>query len=176
MADPRAAHVHRVRVRPVDCDRQGVVHASRYPVFFEAAMVEALRSLLGSYKELERHGVDLVVAETSIRYLGPARFDDLIRINVRVRTLGTTTLTMGFDADVDGAPVATGWNRYVSFGTPELRSTPIPEDFRRLFEPRRRPDEPTEPTERTTPTGRTAPTAPTASRTSSAIRASRAGR
>ncbi|QFZ21876.1 acyl-CoA thioesterase [Saccharothrix syringae] len=139
MADPRAAHVHRVRVRPVDCDRQGIVHASRYPVFFEAAMVEALRSLLGSYKELEKHGIDFVMAETSIRYLAPARFDDLIRIGVRVRTLGTTTLTMGFDADVDGTPVATGWNRYVSFGTPELRSTPIPEDFRRVLERRPAP-------------------------------------
>ncbi|GAA1342764.1 acyl-CoA thioesterase [Saccharothrix algeriensis] len=137
MADARPAHVHRVRVRPVDCDRQGVVHASRYPVFFEAAMVEALRSLLGSYRELEKHGIDFVVAETSIRYLAPARFDDLLRIGVRVRTLGTTTLTMGFDADVAGTPVATGWNRYVAFGTPELRSTPIPDEFRRLFEPRR---------------------------------------
>ncbi|GAA3462886.1 thioesterase family protein [Saccharothrix longispora] len=136
MADPRPAHVHRVRVRPVDCDRQGIVHASRYAVFFEAAMVETLRSLLGSYRELERHGVDFVVAETSIRYLNPARFDDLLRIAVRVRTLGTTTLTMGFDADVDGTPVAAGWNRYVSFGTPELRSTPIPEDFRKVLERR----------------------------------------
>jgi acyl-CoA thioester hydrolase len=136
MADARPAHVHRVRVRPVDCDRQGIVHASRYAVFFEAAMVETLRSLLGSYKELEKHGVDFVMAETSIRYLAPARFDDLLRIAVRVRTLGTTTLTMGFDADVDGTPVATGWNRYVSFGTPELRSTPIPADFRKVLERR----------------------------------------
>ncbi|MBW4717615.1 acyl-CoA thioesterase [Saccharothrix obliqua] len=137
MADPRPAHVHRVRVRPVDCDRQGIVHASRYPVFFEAAMVEALRSLLGSYQELEKHGIDFVVAETSVRYLKPARFDDLLRIGVRVRSLGTTTLTMGFDADVNGVPVAAAWTRYVAFGTPELRGTPIPEDFRRLFQPTR---------------------------------------
>ena len=66
--------------------------------------------MLGSYKELEKHGIDFVMAETSIRYLSPARFDDLLRISVRVRTLGTTTLTMGFEADVDGTPVATGWN------------------------------------------------------------------
>lgn len=154
MADPRPAHVHRVRVRPVDCDRQGVVHASRYAVFFEAAMVETLRSLLGSYKELEKHGIDFVVAETSIRYLNPTRFDDLLRISVRVRTLGTTTLTLGFDGDVDGTPVVTGWNRYVSFGTPEQRSTPIPADFRKVLE--RRPATPrTATTPRTTP--RTAP-------------------
>ncbi|GGP67216.1 acyl-CoA thioesterase [Saccharothrix coeruleofusca] len=136
MADARPVHVHRVRVRPVDCDRRGAVHASRYPVFFEAAMVEALRSLLGSYKELEKRGIDLVVAETSVRYLNPARFDDLLRIAVRVRTLGTTTLTVGFDADVDGTPIATAWHRYVSFGTPQLRSTPIPDEFRRALEPR----------------------------------------
>ncbi|MFI9008306.1 acyl-CoA thioesterase [Actinosynnema sp. NPDC053489] len=136
MADARPAHVHRVRVRPADCDQRGIVHASRYAVFFEAAMVETVRSLLGSYKELEKHGVDFVMAETSIRYLNPARFDDLLRIGVRVRTLGTTTLTLGFDADVAGTPVATGWNRYVSFGTPELRATPIPPDFRRVLERR----------------------------------------
>ncbi|MEU5696524.1 acyl-CoA thioesterase [Actinosynnema sp. NPDC020468] len=166
MADPRPAHVHRVRVRPVDCDRQGIAHASRYPVFFEAAMVETLRSLLGSYRELEKHGIEFVTAETSIRYLAPARFDDLLRITVRVRTVGTTTLTLGFDADVDGTAVATGWNRYVSFGTPEQRGTPLPDGFRRAFElrtartaaPTRAATTPRTGATRTSDTGRGTPT------------------
>ncbi|GAA3886139.1 thioesterase family protein [Saccharothrix violaceirubra] len=139
MADQRPAHVHRVRVRPADCDRQGIVHSTRYPVFFEAAMVETVRALLGSYHELAKQGVDLHVAESGVRHLNPARFDDLLRISVRVRTLGTTTLTLGFDAAVDDTPVATGWNRYVSVGTPEAHSAPLPDGLRRLLEPRRVP-------------------------------------
>ncbi|ATE53719.1 acyl-CoA thioesterase [Actinosynnema pretiosum] len=138
MADPRPAHVHRIRVRPVDCDRRGVVHASRYPIFFEAAMVETVRSLLGSYRELEKHGVEFAVAETSVRYLGEAGFDDMMRINVRVRTLGSTTMTLGFEAEVDGTPVAVGWTRYTACGTPEPRHTPIPDELRRALEQRTR--------------------------------------
>ncbi|HWO60289.1 MAG TPA: thioesterase family protein [Umezawaea sp.] len=145
MAPARPAHVHRVRVRPADCDHRGVVHSSRYPVFFEAAMVETLRSLLGSYKELERSGIEFVVEEASLRFTGSARFDDLLKIGVRVRSMGTTSVTLGFDVDVDGAPVATGWHRYVAVGTLELRNTTIPEGVRKVFqvrEPARREREP----------------------------------
>ncbi|MFD9738087.1 acyl-CoA thioesterase [Umezawaea sp. NPDC059074] len=136
MAPARPAHVHRVRVRPADCDHRGVVHSSRFPVFFEAAMVETLRSLLGSYKELERSGIEFVVEEASLRFTGSARFDDLLKIGVRVRTMGTTSVTLGFDVDVDGVPVATGWHRYVAVGTLELRNTVIPEGVRKVFQVR----------------------------------------
>jgi acyl-CoA thioester hydrolase len=122
-----------VRVRPADCDHRGVVHSSRFPLFFEAAMIETLRSLLGSYKELERNGIDFVVEESSVRFLGTARIDDLLRIGVRVRSMGTTSVTLAFEVDVDGAPVASAWHRYVSIGTPERLSMPIPEGVRQVF-------------------------------------------
>jgi acyl-CoA thioester hydrolase len=130
-----------VRVRPADCDHRGVVHSSRFPLFFEAAMIETLRSLLGSYKELERNGIDFVVEESSVRFLGTARFDDLLRIGVRVRSMGTTSVTLAFEVDVDGSPVASAWHRYVAIGTPERLSMPIPEGVRQVFkvrEPARR--------------------------------------
>jgi acyl-CoA thioester hydrolase len=104
-------------------------------------MVETLRSLLGSYKELERNGIDFVVEESSVRFLGTARFDDLLRIGVRVRSMGTTSVTLAFEVDVDGSPVASAWHRYVAIGTPERLSMPIPEGVRQVFkvrEPARR--------------------------------------
>lgn len=138
MAHVRPAHVHRVRVRPTDCDHRGVVHTTRYPVFFEAAMVETLRSLMGSLKELDRTGIDFVLDEMSTRSLAPVRFDDLLRIGVRVRSMGATSLTLAFDADVDGTPVVSGWHRYLAIGMSELRTTQIPDSFRKLLTPARR--------------------------------------
>jgi len=101
-------------------------------------MVETLRSLMGSLKELERTGIDFALEEMSTRSHAPARFDDLIRIGVRVRSMGATSLTLAFDADVEGTPVVSGWHRYLAIGVPQLRTTQIPDSFRKLLTPVRR--------------------------------------
>ncbi len=82
-------HEIQIRVRYQETDGQGVVHHANYLTWLELGRVELLRAAGHSYKELEEQGVLLVVAEASIRYHLPARFDDLLRlVTTAVRAKG----------------------------------------------------------------------------------------
>ncbi|MCC7408252.1 MAG: acyl-CoA thioesterase [Phycisphaeraceae bacterium] len=71
-----------IRVRYNDCDPMRVVHHSVYPVWFEIARTELLRQRAMAYREMEERGVFFVVTELSVRYRKPARYDDVIRVEV----------------------------------------------------------------------------------------------
>ena len=89
MADP---FVHELRVRYVECDAQGVVFNSHYLAYVDVGITELWRAAFGSYQAMLEHGVDVVVAEASLRFRGSARFDDVLRIEVRVEHLGNTSI------------------------------------------------------------------------------------
>lgn len=76
-----------VRVRYHECDPMNVAHHSVYPVWFEIARTELLRSRGQAYRALEEAGVFLVVAKLSVRYRRPALYDD--ELTIRVTSLPT---------------------------------------------------------------------------------------
>ena len=92
----RAANFeHRLRVYWEDTDAGGVVFYANYLKFFERARTEWLRSLGIGQEALRReHGVVFVVAETGVRYLEPARLDDLIAVTAEVTTAGRASLEL----------------------------------------------------------------------------------
>ena len=68
-------HVIEVRARYPECDPMGVVHHTVYPVWFEMGRTELLRSVGGSYRDLEEAGALLAVTRLEVRYRAPARYD-----------------------------------------------------------------------------------------------------
>ena len=75
----------RLRIYWEDTDAGGVVFYANYLKFFERARTEWLRSLGHEQEALRRdHGTIFVVSETALRYLSPARLDDLIDVTVEV--------------------------------------------------------------------------------------------
>jgi acyl-CoA thioester hydrolase len=84
---------HTLRVYWEDTDAGGVVFYANYLKFFERARTEWLRSLGHSQQRLrEETGAIFVVAETSIRYLRPARLDDRLDVTVELLESGRATL------------------------------------------------------------------------------------
>ncbi len=84
-----AQHEIELRVRYQETDGQGRLHHANYINYFEVGRVELLRASGKSYRELEREGRFLVVAETECRYFAPAEYDDLLRLRTTtVRTKG----------------------------------------------------------------------------------------
>jgi len=79
------SHEIEIRVRYQETDGQGRVHHANYLTWFELGRVELLRAMGHSYRELEKAGVMLVVAEMNVEYFLPAFFDDVL-------TLRTTAL------------------------------------------------------------------------------------
>jgi acyl-CoA thioester hydrolase len=78
---------HKIRVRYGETDKMGVVYHGSYPLYYEEARTEMLRSIGLSYVELERRGVMMPVRELHARYIAPARYDDLLTVHVEIRQM-----------------------------------------------------------------------------------------
>lgn len=67
-----------------DTDNMGVVYYANYLRYFELGRNEYMRARGLTYREVEARGLVLPVTEASCRYLRPARYDDLLRVETRV--------------------------------------------------------------------------------------------
>ena len=72
------------RVLYGDTDQMGVVYYANYLRFFEGARNEWIRALGLAYTEIEARGVMLPVLEAGVRYLRPARYDDVLEVHLDV--------------------------------------------------------------------------------------------
>jgi acyl-CoA thioester hydrolase len=118
---------HTLRVYWEDTDAGGVVFYANYLKFFERARTEWLRSFGHSQQRLQDEtGAIFVVAETSVRYLLPARLDDVLDVTVKVLEAGRASLLIDQQALRGEALLAEGTIR---IGCVDVRS----------FRPRRIP-------------------------------------
>jgi acyl-CoA thioester hydrolase len=96
---PAAQFHHPVRVYWEDTDAGGIVFYANYLKFFERARTEWLRALGHSQQEMvETTGCMFVVQETTVRYLKPARLDDVLAVTVEVRERGRASLRIAQQA------------------------------------------------------------------------------
>jgi acyl-CoA thioester hydrolase len=96
---PAAAFRHPVRVYWEDTDAGGIVFYANYLKFFERARTEWLRSLgHGQQEMVDATGCMFVVQETTVRYLKPARLDDVLTITVDVTERGRASLRIAQQA------------------------------------------------------------------------------
>ena len=73
-----------VRVRYGETDQMGVVYHGNYSHYFEVARTEWLRSLGITYKDMELSGIMLPVISLSIDFISPAKYDDILTIEVNL--------------------------------------------------------------------------------------------
>jgi acyl-CoA thioester hydrolase len=104
---------HRIRVRYGECDPQGVVFNANWLAYFDIVMTEFWREAGCDYRDMLAGGTDMVVAESRIRFLGPAGFDDDVDFTARVTRLGKTAVSTAIEARVGDAPVVEGELRHV---------------------------------------------------------------
>jgi acyl-CoA thioester hydrolase len=125
-----------LRVRYVECDMQGHVFNAHYLTWFDLAHTELLRQAIGSYADFVQHtGRDFVVAESGVRYLAPARFDDELSIGVAPEPPTTSSLTSRFTVLRGDDRLAEGFLRHVCVDTKDYAKAPWPEDFRSALAP-----------------------------------------
>jgi len=120
---------HQLRVRYNECDPQGVVFNANYLTYFDLTMTELWREL-GGYQAMVDAGVDMVVAEATVRYRSPLRFDDVFECEATVTKLGETSMSTGIELRRDGHLAADGELRYVFIETGGGAKQPIPEAIR----------------------------------------------
>lgn len=85
-----------LRVRYSETDQMRVVYHANYLSWCEVGRTELIRILVRSYASLEDSGIRLAVAEASIRYHAPARYDDRIRVDTTLTSVRSRTLTFDY--------------------------------------------------------------------------------
>jgi acyl-CoA thioester hydrolase len=119
-------YVHELRVRYGECDPQGIVFNANYLLYFDVAFTELWRDAVGPWQEMVGRGLDAVVAEASLRFHAPARFDDLLELRAQVTQLGASSLTTEIDVVRDGELLVRGRLRHVCVDATTLAKTAMP--------------------------------------------------
>jgi acyl-CoA thioester hydrolase len=121
------------RVGFSETDAQGVVYYGRYMPYFDLARTEYHRHL----GRVILDDVDFAMRATTVEYLAPARFDDLLEVFVRVARIGTTSITYDhaayrIDEESDGQDtlMVTSSATLVCISLTERRAVPVPAAFR----------------------------------------------
>ena len=85
------------RIEFVDCDLAGFVHFSRFFIFMETAEHEFLRSLGTSvHTQIDGNEIGWPRLAASCEYIQPAKFEDVLDIQLRVKRKGRTSMTYEF--------------------------------------------------------------------------------
>jgi acyl-CoA thioester hydrolase len=125
---------HRLRVRWVEVDMQGIVFNAHYLTYIDTAIAEYWRAIGLAYPEgyVERYASDMFLRKATVEYLGSARYDEELDVFCRAARLGRTSLTFLFEI-WRGAPdlLITAELVYVNAHPQTKATVPLPEEFRR---------------------------------------------
>ena len=127
--------VHRFAVRAYfeDTDLSGVVYHANYLRWFERARSDLVRLLGIDQRGAQEAGEGAyAVADLSIRYVAPARLDDVVLIESRAEELGAASCRLLQKAFRDGALLAEARVR-VGFVGPDGRPRRQPAPWRAAF-------------------------------------------
>ncbi len=91
-----------ITVRYSETDCMGVVHHAVYPVWYEIARTDYIKSAGMSYAEMEKRGVMLPVTAISCRYRLPAKYDDRLVITARITRLTPARIEFGYTVTKKG--------------------------------------------------------------------------
>lgn len=77
------------RVHYALTDQMGVVYHGHYAQFYEIGRTEAIRALGYTYKDIESMGIIMPVVDIHMRFLQPAKYDDMLTIKTYLKELPT---------------------------------------------------------------------------------------
>ncbi|WP_353247974.1 acyl-CoA thioesterase [Salinisphaera sp. T31B1] len=123
---------YRLRVRYGECDAQHVVFNARYADYVDLAMTEFMRAIGRDYRALLARGLDNQVVKLALEWVAPARFDEVVDVQVRCTQVGRTSFNMAYSirhAATD-RPLCDAQAVYVMMATEPFAKTPVPDDLR----------------------------------------------
>ena len=115
------------RVRPQECAASTMLGHPRFLEFFEAAFIECWRNRFGQLDTSLGRDRRLTVAAVNVRYMGPVRSDDELRIEVAFDQLERRAIYVHYDAFVEDARVAEAASRYVCLDARSGQPAPLPD-------------------------------------------------
>lgn len=124
--------VSQVRVRYAETDQMGVAYHGNYLAWFEVGRTDLLRQTGFTYRELEQQDLRLPVIEVQVRYLKPARYDDVIEIRTELKSLSGARVAFDYRVWRDADELARGTTAHAAVNA-SGRPRRLPEALRRAF-------------------------------------------
>jgi len=103
---------HKLMVRYAETDQMGIVYYANYLVWFEAARTDFLKSIGIPYRELEKSGIFLPVAEAFCKYLSPAYYEDEITVETYLSKIGNASIEISYKVKREDKVIATGYTKH----------------------------------------------------------------
>jgi 4-hydroxybenzoyl-CoA thioesterase len=114
------------------CDPAGIVYFPRLFDLLHRAMEDwftfGLEERFADFIMQKRLGVPAV--GTQVDFVGPARFGDLLRIELKVLKLGRSSIELGIDSFVGAQPCFKARHTICCFSQQTVKAVPIPDDLR----------------------------------------------
>jgi acyl-CoA thioester hydrolase len=129
---PPVVIIHSIRVIFGDTDQMGVVYYANYLRYFEAGRAELLRAIGSSGRHLDELGIGFPVIEAHCRYRRPARYDDLLALEVSAEVAGAARLRFRYALRRDDELLAEGTTEHACVDR-SGRPRRTPEELLRRF-------------------------------------------
>ncbi|MFQ5767851.1 MAG: acyl-CoA thioesterase, partial [Acidobacteriota bacterium] len=120
-------------------DAMRVAHHLRHVAWFEVGRTEWLRAAGLPYSEMEAGGVAFPVIALEVRYLAPARYDDVLEIETRLADHSQARISFSYSIrrKKDGHLLATGLRKHAAVDE-AFRPCRLPENLEAILEGPRR--------------------------------------
>lgn len=118
-----------IRVTYADTDAMGVAYYANYLRWLEIGRTELMRRMGVPYAALAGSGIHLPVTEARVRYMAPARYDDLIHVHAEIRELGRARIAFSYRIDREDGRTLTEGHTVHAFTDGHGRVVPVPPDL-----------------------------------------------
>ena len=124
----------RFRVRYAETDQMGVVYYANYLIWMEVGRTDFCKSLGFDYRDMEKEGAYMAVAEATCRYMSPAKYDDPILVETRLDRLNRKIVTFTYIMlnETTRQTLAEGKTTHVTMGS-DHRSRSLPPRYFELL-------------------------------------------
>ncbi|MBD3638578.1 MAG: acyl-CoA thioesterase [Crocinitomicaceae bacterium] len=119
-----------IRIRYSETDQMGYCYYGNYAQFFEIGRVETLREIGMPYRDLEERGIMLPVLELNVKYLKPARYDDLIEIRTILKKIPTAKIEFDYELyNEENELITTAYTSLVFISSKTMKPVQAPADL-----------------------------------------------
>ena len=123
------------RVRYAETDQMGVVYHTNYLIWCEMGRTDFIRKRGMSYADIERSGTLLAVSDLTARFLGAARYEQMVRVQTTLASIQSRSIVFDYlisNAETESKLVTARTTLISLDSTGRPKAMPVP--IRRLFE------------------------------------------
>jgi acyl-CoA thioester hydrolase len=131
---PRREIEVEIEVRYAETDRMGLVHHSRYLVWFEVARTRLCLETGYHYAKIEEMGYLLVVTRAELTYRQGARYGDAVRVHCQLERFSSRGLRFVYAVRRDGELLVEGATEHIWVEAATGKPCRIPEIIRPGFQ------------------------------------------